>query len=235
MSAPYNTLLIRLDGPMQAWGTDSKFGIRETRVEPSKSGVVGLVAAALGRPRHADVGDLATLRFGVRADREGRLRRDFHTAGKSGFYRASGKVERTDVIVSNRYYLADAIFTAGLESGDEAGHALLQEMHAALLNPHWPLFLGRRAFPPASPVGHEQGIVPMPLAEALQKAALSRRADQSADGRYRCVLDADVFDAGLPEDAARTLAGPDHPLSFTRRQFATRQVITARLPLADAG
>ena len=43
-----STLLLRLAGPMQSWGTDSKFDVRRTGREPSKSGVIGLVAAALG-------------------------------------------------------------------------------------------------------------------------------------------------------------------------------------------
>ncbi|MGI9174941.1 MAG: hypothetical protein ACR2GR_06450, partial [Rhodothermales bacterium] len=58
---------------------------------------------------------------------------------------------------------------------------------------------------------------------------------QSADGRYRCVLDADGFGEGLYGGAAYALAGPDQPLSFTTRRFATRQVVTVRLPLDDTG
>lgn len=46
-----STLLLRLAGPMQSWGTDSKFDVRRTQREPSKSGVIGLIAAALGIPR----------------------------------------------------------------------------------------------------------------------------------------------------------------------------------------
>ena len=77
-----STLLLRFAAPLQAWGTDSKFDIRRTDREPSKSGVTGLLAAALGRRRDADLSDLCSLRFGVRTDREGRLIRDFHTVRK---------------------------------------------------------------------------------------------------------------------------------------------------------
>ena len=38
-----STLLLRLAGPLQSWGTDSKFEVRRTENEPSKSGVIGLV------------------------------------------------------------------------------------------------------------------------------------------------------------------------------------------------
>jgi len=56
-------------------------------LEPSKSGVVGLLCAALGRPRAADGSDLAALRMGVRVDREGVLKVDYQTAGS---YHRSG-------------------------------------------------------------------------------------------------------------------------------------------------
>ena len=42
------TLLLRLVGPMQSWGTTSRFDQRDTGKEPSKSGIVGLLAAAMG-------------------------------------------------------------------------------------------------------------------------------------------------------------------------------------------
>ena len=76
-----STLLLRLAGPLQSWGTDSKFDVRRTGREPSKSGVIGMVAAALGIQREEDerIRELAGLRFGVRADREGKLLRDYQT------------------------------------------------------------------------------------------------------------------------------------------------------------
>ena len=77
-----NTLLIRLSAPMQSWGTQSRFTVRDTGLEPSKSGVLGLICAAVGIDREDDNGlqSLTSLRMGVRVDREGILRVDFHTA-----------------------------------------------------------------------------------------------------------------------------------------------------------
>ena len=57
------TLLLRLQGPMQSWGTTSRFDERDTQLEPSKSGVLGLLCAALGRNRSEPVQDLAALRM----------------------------------------------------------------------------------------------------------------------------------------------------------------------------
>ena len=144
-----SVLLLRLAGPMQSWGVQSRFTVRDTGLEPSKSGVVGLMCAALGRPRTEPIDDLAELAMGVRADQEGTLQRDYHTAGREGILRASGKVERTTLVVSNRYYLADARFLVGLESDDLT---LLRRLHVALRDPHWFLYLGRKAFVPGEPV-----------------------------------------------------------------------------------
>lgn len=69
------TLLLRLAAPLQAWGADSKFETRKTGREPTKSGVIGLLAAALGlrRDESEALTRLTGLRFGVRVEREGQL------------------------------------------------------------------------------------------------------------------------------------------------------------------
>ncbi|MGX1811831.1 type I-E CRISPR-associated protein Cas5/CasD [Nocardia sp. NPDC055321] len=90
-----STLLIRLAGPLQAWGRLSKFQHRDTDPDrPTKSGVIGLLAAADGHERDESGRDysdalplerLAGLRFGVRADRPGVLISDYHTVGGGTF------------------------------------------------------------------------------------------------------------------------------------------------------
>ena len=117
-----STLLLRLAAPLQSWGIDSKFDIRRTGREPSKSGVIGLICAAFGIKRDDDemVSQLATLRFGVRVDKEGHFMRDFHIA----------RSKKGDSYVTNRYYLADAEFLVGFESADEE---LLKRIEYALL------------------------------------------------------------------------------------------------------
>jgi CRISPR system Cascade subunit CasD len=187
------TLIMRLAGPMQSWGVSSRFGIRETLPEPSKSGVIGLLCAALGWDRaeatHGVAGtartlaDLAALRFGVRVLREGVLRRDYHTA--QNVLRAKAKLrpgrpanpgDLQNTVLSERYYLSDAHFLVGLESDDEA---LLRALDAALDKPHWPLSLGRKAFFPSWPVRYTApatddsaaaGVVKQPLVPALLDA-----------------------------------------------------------------
>jgi CRISPR system Cascade subunit CasD len=128
------TLLLRLAAPLQAWGADSKFETRKTGREPTKSGVIGLLAAALGlrRDEREALLRLTGLRFGVRVEREGQLLVDYHTAKTQD--------EKTSY-VTYRHYLQDAVFLAGIESEDAA---LLQQLQQALLHPAFPLYLGRR-------------------------------------------------------------------------------------------
>ena len=139
---------MRLVGPMQSWGTTSRFDERDTQLEPSKSGVVGLLCAALGRDRAEPVDDLAALRMGVRVDREGLLMRDYQTA-TGVLIAADAKPMMDRTVVSPRYYLADAAFLVGMEGADRD---LLEQVDAALRAPCWPLALGRKAFAPSLPI-----------------------------------------------------------------------------------
>ncbi len=136
-----STLLLRLAAPLQSWGIDSRFDTRRTERLPSKSGVIGLVAAALGLRRDADLSELCALRFGVRVDRDGELLRDFHTAHHPS--------DKNKAYVTNRHYIADAVFIAGLESDDRD---FLDSLDKALRAPVYPLFLGRRSCPPTLPL-----------------------------------------------------------------------------------
>lgn len=155
------TLLLRLQGPMQSWGTRSRFDHRETWPYPTKSGVIGLLAAALGRDRAKDISDLAALRMGVRVDKPGTLMVDYQTA--QGVLTAD--LRNLGNVQSWRYYLADAAFLVGLE-GEKT---LLERAHTALRNPRWPLFLGRKGYVPSPPVylPDPPSLLDVPLEEAL--------------------------------------------------------------------
>lgn len=209
-----NTLLLRLAGPMQSWGVQSRFSVRDTGLEPSKSGVLGLVCAAMGIPRSDDstLARLAALRMGVRVDREGRLSRDYHIA--LDVLKAGGGIKDSEP--SARYYLADALFLVGL-AGEEA--ALLQAVHSALEKPVWPLFLGRKAFVPAEAVHLADGLkIGMDLLEALRTYPYLGRG--SPPTQVRLVV----------EDPGGNFVRPDQPLSFASRQFAQRRVRVSFIP-----
>ena len=209
-----STLLLRLAGPMQSWGVQSHFIYRDTLPEPSKSGVVGLLCAALGRDRSEEIRDVAELKMGIRVDREGLIQRDYHTAGKGGYLKASGQVERKDLIVSYRDYLADAAFLVGLEGNP----ALMAQLHDALHQPKWLLCLGRKAFVPGESVWLRDGLrMNESLIDALRSfPRLREPRDDSGDRRMRAVL----------EDDDGEIVRPDQPLSFAKgaRRFGLRRM-----------
>ncbi|GLZ77716.1 type I-E CRISPR-associated protein Cas5/CasD [Actinorhabdospora filicis] len=198
-------LTLRLAGPMQSWGVGSRFVRRTTRDAPSKSGVTGLLAAALGRTRDAAVDDLAALRFGVRIDRPGRILRDFHTARSVDGKRVMPLTER--------FYRCDAVYLAVLEG--ERGH--LDELAAAVRRPRFPLFLGRRSCPPAGLI--DVRVVEQDLMTAIGTAdwqvtpALARRHPPEVS----CEWEAETDDGDLLQDV---------PISFNpeHRRYGYRHV-----------
>ncbi len=234
------TLLLRLAGPMQSWGTQSRFRDRDAGAEPSKSGVVGLLCAALGLPRSAPVADLAALRMGVRVDRPGVVRVDYQTAGgthRPGERYGVARAENpgTETSVSRRAYLTDAAFLVGLEAVTEEQVALLAELDRALAAPVWPLYLGRKGYVPGCPVRlpdappEGPGLRDGPLEESLGAYPWNRVTGE----RARLVIE-------LPAGGTSSEARNDWPLSFEPldRRYATRYVVTtflARPEMATGG
>lgn len=152
-------LVLCLAGPLQSWGSHSRFNRRETGNEPTKSGVIGLLAAADGRRRDDPITDLLGLRLGVRVDQPGSMLRDYHTVSdlrgwpllktevdKKGRQRPTSPPKYT--AVTQRFYLQDAVFVAALEGDPE----LLRGLADALRSPGFPLALGRRSCVPAQPL-----------------------------------------------------------------------------------
>lgn len=207
------TLLMRLAAPFQAWGTTSRFDERDSQLEPSKSGVLGLICCALGRDRSEPVADLAELRMGVRVDREGTLMRDYQTA--TGVRTAAGEEKKNRTVVSPRYFLADAVFLVGLEGS--AGE-LLSRVQAALQAPAWPLYLGRKCFPPGEPVFLPDGLRNESLRTALcDYPWLTYPVDASSPPRLRFVFEHESH-------GAMRLDQPVGP--FSQRRFGPRYVVS---------
>lgn len=231
------TLLLRLVGPMQSWGTTSRFDERDTGKEPSKSGVIGLLAAALGidRENWDDLEPLTRLKMAVRHDRPGVLKQDYQTAGqgtddvvgpdgrlqkRSRIVLASGKYPSGEHlgegVQSWRYYLADAIFLVALEGADRT---LLERAHVALLNPVWPLALGRKSYVPSEPIWLTGGVVDTPLLDALSSwpwLGTLRRGEKSPPDRLVVSFDS--------PDGAGVLRMDQLLSSFAERKFGARYV-----------
>lgn len=207
-----SVLLLRLAGPLQSWGDASRFTKRHTRTEPTKSGVIGLLAAAQGRRRTDPIEDLAALSFGVRVDQRGRIERDFQTAIR----RTAGKQE--PMPLSYRYYLSDAVFVAAV-AGDRD---LMVALDEAVQAPRFPLYLGRRACAPAGRVslGVRDGEPEQVLRDAEWQASRWYRRQQGREVHLELVLDAAP---GTPlAEAAR-----DVPISYdpVRREYGWRDIV----------
>jgi CRISPR system Cascade subunit CasD len=255
------TLALCFDAPLQSWGTLSRFTQRDTATEPTKSGVVGLLGAALGVARHdtARIHELAALRLGVRVDRAGTVERDYHTV--QDVPTTTGRGHRGQV--TERYYLADAIFLVVLEGDPD----LLTTLAAALHRPRWPLHFGRKAFPPArpllapprdqltaattpgnsdtaSPVG-SIGITGAGLTTQPLDVVLAEHPWLETSTRERNITRTNLADGGehwlrtvvdAPPGHSRAELRHDYPVSFVRdeRRHRSREVLVDRVALTPA-
>ena len=215
------TLLLRLAGAMQSWGTTSRFDHRDTGKEPSKSGVIGLLAAAAGidRENWTDLEPLAHLSMGVRHDRPGVPKRDYQTAQQ---IISADRSKIHETAVTTRDYLADAVFLVGLE---DANRSLMEHLHAALRDPVWPLALGRKSYVPFESIWIESGLQDAPLRDVLAGwpwIATLRRGEERPES---------LLVSYESQDGSGVLK-MDQPLSsFAERRFAARFVHSEWIPL----
>ncbi|MFJ4868598.1 type I-E CRISPR-associated protein Cas5/CasD [Streptomyces sp. NPDC088757] len=247
---PEPGLLLRLAGPLQSWGEHSHFTDRDTAAFPTRSGVIGLLAAALGRRRGESIADLTHLSLTVRADRPGVRLRDLHTVGgglpaKATVTTAEGKKRsgETTTLLTHRHYLADAAFTIALttphttETERTDAHDLLARCENALRFPQWPLYLGRRSCPPEGPLllartnNALHHLIHLPLAATTPAPAgiefISDRPLHTLPVPEN-LLTADASDSAHPSGQAT-----DEPLTFhtTRRTYRARPLYRRSLHL----
>ncbi|MDR2975155.1 MAG: type I-E CRISPR-associated protein Cas5/CasD [Propionibacteriaceae bacterium] len=211
-----STLLLKLAGPLQSWGAQSRFPRRDTRHEPTKSAVIGLIAAAQGRRRSDPIEDLLDLRFAVRIDQPGVLLRDFHTAHN---------LKGESMPLSERFYLSDAVFIAAIE----ADRVVLDGIAGSLLSPAFPLFLGRRSCVPSGKL--VLGVVDDDLVTALRQHPWEAATwfQRHKNNRDAAEIQLELIRDGLvgdPPHLARETVR-DRPLSFSPelRQYGWRDVV----------
>lgn len=149
----YSFLILKLDGVLQAWGDHTYEDYRPTVNFPTRSGLLGLLAACMGVER-ADVAGLAeldkSLCFSIRADSERATKlTDFHTVenARKVDIRKSGEYP----VVSRREYLCDAKFTVAIELNVNAS-LTFETIQRALQQPVYTPVLGRRSCPISRPL-----------------------------------------------------------------------------------
>lgn len=154
-----NTLFLRLEGPMQSWGDHGQWAVRDSRLEPTKSGIVGLVACAWGINADDELRQLSRqIRIGVRCDRPGKPLEDYQTIGggyekpmllqADGYLKKIPNSDKPHIEQTWRTYIHDASFLVAVR----ADAALIEILAEVIQNPCWPVYLGRKSCLPAFPL-----------------------------------------------------------------------------------
>jgi CRISPR system Cascade subunit CasD len=232
------TLFLRLEGPLQSWGNqESKFAIRRTAEAPTKSGVLGMLCAALGVPRaqasEVWLPKLEALKMGVRIDAPGVRWWDYHTVGAGMQMRIAegeGKT-KSGAMLTRREYLCDASFLVSLQGAP----CLIDELDAAVQSPKWTLYLGRKACPPSRPLlEHPAGVFPN-LESALASVPWRPRLKRDpVPETVECLLDWEPSPA-QPEASDDALVWYDVPLTFAPPAHGPRFVIRKKLKVGVSG
>jgi CRISPR system Cascade subunit CasD len=197
-------LILVLQGPMQSWGLQGKFDHRDTASMPTKSGIVGMLGAALGVERADRVGiaELAALPMSVICVKRGELMTDFHTVGCSksdkGIPKADGGYTQA---VTHRDYLCDATFAVVITGDGE----FMDRIAAALDNPKWGLFLGRKSCLPTRPILEAVVDTEDSVRDILKRLGVSEGSDCVSDGSGD----------GMQQDV---------PIDFKARRYSSRAV-----------
>lgn len=213
-------LILRLDGPMQAWGTHTFEDFRPSNLFPTRSGLLGLLGACLGIERRDRAGQeqlAASVEFTVRVDRrasrpevenpmdkEAMKLPDFHTVLAAR--KVDGSANKNPV-VSRREYLFDAAFTVAVGEKPDASVSL-DAIARALRRPCFTPVLGRRSCPIARPL-LDCGPLAAADAKTVLAGALPTGGMIYAEGEW-------VSD--------RTLQIRDVPMHGQHRQFGNRRI-----------
>jgi CRISPR system Cascade subunit CasD len=233
-----NTLFLRLEGPLQAWGDNqSKFVIRRTAEAPTRSGVIGMLCAALGVSRSEASQEwlpkLRALHMGVRIDAPGVCWWDYHTVGARMKMQTAGGSLKEGAMLTRREYLCDASFLVALQGDVD----LIAELEAAVKAPKWTLYLGRKCCPPSRPLLEKPATDEFhDLLSALKSVPWRKRLKgDEQPGTLECLLDWRPTEE-QPEAPDDALVWYDVPRTFDPPSHEPRFIIRKQLQVdADGG
>ncbi|MBF0494581.1 MAG: type I-E CRISPR-associated protein Cas5/CasD [Candidatus Omnitrophica bacterium] len=224
-------LLFRLYGPMSSWGDIAVGEIRPSFTHPSKSAILGLVAAALGIKRNEEEKHRSlakALGFAVLVESAGFPLFDYHTAqvpsGKENYRTRRQELwgDRSDLntILSTRDYRVDGLYTTILWVKKHCEFDL-DRITVKLRQPDFILYLGRKSCPVALPL-EAQTVDAESLVDAVGKV---RFLDMVPLGfkhsGHRNLYWDDDGTAGIEQH--NIFERRDFPLSRGRWQFDTRK------------
>lgn len=204
----FYTMMLRINAMWASAGVDRTLDYRSTNDELTKSEIVGMLAAALGRDRAEPIDDLAALRFAVRTDRPGAPFSDTQTA-------TIFEERKEKKYFFHKEYLAGASFLVGLESENKE---FLESLLEAVRHPHYTLYVGRK------------NCVPMELPDYPMAAGIREgRLEETMPYEDGACPDAQLFGRiqyeCLPGEKADAFI-MDMPVSFSdkERRYAKRAV-----------
>ncbi|APJ02801.1 type I-E CRISPR-associated protein Cas5/CasD [Silvanigrella aquatica] len=207
----YWSLCINLQGPMQAWGVESKLTFKSTSLAPSKSGVIGIIASSLGIERNNIdyLSKLSQLKFAtVCLEKKPKfILKDYHTI--SDVSQCNGKIKDTEL--TDRFYLIDWHFLAIIEGDNQ----LLEKIKYALQYPKWHVFLGRKCCPPASPFIYKNALKECSIEDLL-----------SINGDYLCYKETNITNKILNSKSEF-----DDVISYEDRTFSKKTYFEDRIDL----
>ncbi|MGD9818927.1 MAG: type I-E CRISPR-associated protein Cas5/CasD [Desulfomonilaceae bacterium] len=230
-------MVFRLYGPMCSWGDVAVGGFRPSVSSPSRSAIIGMLAAALGIKRdHED--ELLSLdrsiSLAVEVESYGTLMVDYHTAQSprslSGNFFFSRKREieavredtKAQATLSQREYFVDSVYRVFAWLNSNSDVQMLRVLLKALKQPRFPLYLGRKSCPPSLPLA-PQILQAETLKKAIEKARFPdeialNRLSKDTHGIYW----EEYPESGL--DSTQVIIRRDSPLSRHPWQFADRYI-----------
>lgn len=228
-------LVFRLYGPMASWGQAAVGGERPTGTHPTRSAVLGLLAAALGVKREDETAlhDLQTgVRIAVKQCVPSSLLRDYHTTqvpshSKKIVHRTRKSElseKKLNTILSSRDYRCDGLWVVAVSLADTAGHTL-EQLREALLKPIFSLYLGRKSCPPAIPLAPKV-VTAENCCLALDTSFPPLTRSGKEDALWLADNGAVTYfwegEEGITEDPVITTLPWDEPVSRSRWQFRQR-------------
>lgn len=184
-------LLFRLYGPMAAWGDVAVGEFRPSHTHPTRTTVLGLIAAAMGITRDQETRLLAldrALQVSARLDASGEVMRDYHTTQVPSAQKKVVHYTRQDelasdslnTMLSSRDYRCDAAATIAVQSSSD--EFPLDTIAETLRKPRLPLYLGRKSCPLALPLD-TQLIEKDNLIQALEEYPVTQQVLADLTGR----------------------------------------------------
>lgn len=209
MAETKQLLVLRLEGPLQAWGENAKWDFRDSGTMPTKSGIVGLLGCAMGEERGSPVlAELAqAITVAVRADRPGVKFVDFQTVQGNPLKTADGGKRSNNTFISPHAYLQDACFTVFIDTTPE----WRERITVALESPKWCMYLGRKNCVPSRPIQADT----VEFADMLEALKEYPAAERSAE-----IM---TYECEIPDSTAASLLRADD-LIGANRQFRLRRV-----------